>query len=293
MSFTRYICVGAALAVAVNASPAPQQPDFPAITAAPSVASGPLVNGDGDQTASLVTTFAPPPASAAVAAPTTGSLNKRTFVSSSKGCVCPWYDVLCVWSKPICPSTSASSSKSSATSTTPPASSTIPPASSTSLPVCPSSAYTPYYAALSTGYTTDPALAATKTATASGACPTTPEAGTYCGFINPEDPCSPQPDGYGPVPSPDTADAFLQDPKLHSMAQAAPTVVPSTGNTQYTQVFKDLKGATSAQSYLGLRTLKEYDVKTCAAFCDCTELCTAFNMYVTAAQEPRRPVKLT
>lgn len=43
---------------------------------------------------------------------------------------------------------------------------------------------TPYYAALATGYTTDPAL--TATTSAGQACPTQPEAGTYCGFINPE-----------------------------------------------------------------------------------------------------------
>ena len=35
----------------------------------------------------------------------------------------------------------------------------------------------------------------TATTSSSTACPTTPEAGTYCGFINPEDPCAPQPDG--------------------------------------------------------------------------------------------------
>lgn len=46
------------------------------------------------------------------------------------------------------------------------------------------SGYTPYYAALATGYTTDPAL--TATTSAGQACPTQPEAGTYCGFINPE-----------------------------------------------------------------------------------------------------------
>ena len=64
----------------------------------------------------------------------------------------------------------------------------------------PDTTYTPYYPALATGYTTDPALSATRTTTAGQACVTQPEAGTYCGFINPEDPCAPQPDGYGPVP---------------------------------------------------------------------------------------------
>ena len=33
------------------------------------------------------------------------------------------------------------------------------------------------------------------TSSSTSACPTTPEAGTYCGFINPLDPCAIQPDG--------------------------------------------------------------------------------------------------
>ena len=64
----------------------------------------------------------------------------------------------------------------------------------------PNTTYTPYYPALATGYTTDPALSASRTTTAGQPCVTHPEAGTYCGFINPLDPCAPQPDGYGPVP---------------------------------------------------------------------------------------------
>ena len=36
---------------------------------------------------------------------------------------------------------------------------------------------------------------ASSTAASASSCPTQPEAGTYCGFINPEDPCAPQPDG--------------------------------------------------------------------------------------------------
>ena len=52
------------------------------------------------------------------------------------------------------------------------------------------SGYTPYYPALATGYTTDPASAATSTTTANQPCVTQPEAGTYCGFINPLDPPS-------------------------------------------------------------------------------------------------------
>lgn len=51
-------------------------------------------------------------------------------------------------------------------------------------------------------------------------------------------------------------------------------------NTQYTQVFKDLIGAVSAQSYIGLYSLQTYDVAGCAAKCDSTDLCTAFNIFV-------------
>lgn len=138
------------------------------------------------------------------------------------------------------------------------------------------SSYTPYYPALATSYTTDPALAATKTTTAGQACVTQPEAGTYCGFLNPLDACAPQPDGYGPVPSPDTASAFLAFPKLHQSAQAAPTSVPSKDGNQYSQVFKDLQGAVSGSSYLGLYTLSTYSVADCAVRCDATDLCTAF-----------------
>ncbi|KEQ87432.1 hypothetical protein M438DRAFT_239805, partial [Aureobasidium pullulans EXF-150] len=114
------------------------------------------------------------------------------------------------------------------------------------------------------------------------ACPTTPEDGTYCGFINPEDPCAPQPDGYGPKVTPDTADAFLAYAPFHSMASAAPTVVPSNnvaGNA-YQQTFRDLNASSSANSYLGLYTLTSYSVADCAAHCDTTSLCTAFNIYI-------------
>ncbi|KAG9683433.1 hypothetical protein KCU95_g13613, partial [Aureobasidium melanogenum] len=123
------------------------------------------------------------------------------------------------------------------------------------------------------------------TSSSTTACPTTPEEGTYCGFINPEDPCAPQPDGYGPKVTPDTVSAFLAYPPFHSMASAAPTVVPSNntaigaGNA-YQQTFLDLNASSSANSYLGLYTLTSYSVADCAAHCDSTALCTAFNIYI-------------
>ncbi|KAM3413470.1 hypothetical protein BST61_g11592 [Cercospora zeina] len=139
--------------------------------------------------------------------------------------------------------------------------------------------YSPYYPALATHYTTDPALAASKTTTAGQACVTQPEAGTYCGFINPLDPCAPQPDGYGPVPTPDTASAFLAYAPLHKAANAAPTTIPSANNTQYEQVFKDLNASVQGSSYLGIYSLKTYDAAKCASICDQTDLCTAFNIF--------------
>jgi hypothetical protein len=51
-----------------------------------------------------------------------------------------------------------------------------------------SSAYIPYYPATSTI-----SRVITGTVSAGAACSTAIEAGTYCGFLNPEDPCAPQP----------------------------------------------------------------------------------------------------
>jgi hypothetical protein len=135
---------------------------------------------------------------------------------------------------------------------------------------------------LATGYTTDPALSATSTTTANQPCPTQPEAGTDCGFINPLDPCAPQPDGFGPVPTPDTVAAFYNYSVLHDAAKAAPSVIPSyadaSGNP-YVQVFQDLNKSVQAQSYLGQYNLETYNATQCAALCDCTKLCTAFNIF--------------
>lgn len=222
MRRAQQLLAGAALAAVVAASPAPQQLDFAAIAAAPTVATGPEFidpNADGEQTASLVTTAA-----------ITGVATAQATGNAKRG--------------------------------------------------IPNTTYTPYYPALATHYTTDPALSATKTTTAGQACVTQPEAGTYCGFINPLDPCAPQPDGYGPVPTPDTPSAFLAYPQFHQEANAAPTNVPSKDGNVYKQVFKDLNAQVAANSYLGLYTFEKYDVPKCAAECDATDLCTAFNMFV-------------
>ena len=111
-------------------------------------------------------------------------------------------------------------------------------------------------------FTTDPA------------CPTPYEVGTYCGFINPEDPCAIQPDGFGPVSDPDTVEAFRNNEVLHKMAQSA------DDPEGYANTFKDLSAAVNANSYLGYRTLETYDVQACADWCDDKDLCTAFNIYI-------------
>ena len=117
-------------------------------------------------------------------------------------------------------------------------------------------------------------ISSTTTTSSSTACPTTPEEGTYCGFINPEDACAPQPDGYGPKVTPDTVDAFMNYAPFHKDAQNAATP------KGYKNVFKDLNASTSANSYLGLHTLTSYSTSDCSAWCDNTTLCTAFNIYI-------------
>ncbi|KAF1350642.1 hypothetical protein BDV97DRAFT_151820 [Delphinella strobiligena] len=121
----------------------------------------------------------------------------------------------------------------------------------------------------------------TSTTTSSTECATSIEAGTYCGFINPEDPCSPQPGGYGPVPSPDTVAAFESYAPFHAEASAAPSVVASSEQgVEYTQVFRDLNASVNAASYIGLYTLTSYNTTECASLCDKTNLCTSFNLYI-------------
>ncbi|KAF2107277.1 hypothetical protein BDV96DRAFT_453237, partial [Lophiotrema nucula] len=124
---------------------------------------------------------------------------------------------------------------------------------------------------------------ASSTPSSSTVCPTQPEAGTYCGFINPEDPCAPQPDGYGPRPTPDTVDAFYAYAPFH---KAALTAITPSG---YVNTFKDLNASTSANTYLGLYTLTSYDVQACAQHCEDTALCTGVNVYIERDPLKRSP----
>lgn len=87
------------------------------------------------------------------------------------------------------------------------------------------------------------------------------------------DACAPQPNGKGPVPNPDTADAFLASPEFASAAAAA------TAPPGYYSTFANLKASNNAYGLLGFRTLDAYDAAACAARCDADEHCSGFNLY--------------
>jgi len=281
----------AALAGLAAASPAPQQLDFNQLAAAPTVQTAPILNGIANQTVIISSSAIAQSISAAVSTTATAvstapaqvvNKNKR---SVEKRDIFSWWNCF-MWgyqcgssSSSSAATTTSSTVKSTSTSSKAAATSSVASSSSKSSSAASSSAAS----STSSGSATVNTVSGTSSSTT--ACPTTPEDGTYCGFINPEDPCAPQPDGYGPKVTPDTASAFLAYPPFHSMASAAPTVVASnnlasgSGNA-YLQTFKDLNASSSANSYLGLYTLTSYNVSACAAHCDSTNLCTSFNIYI-------------
>jgi hypothetical protein len=214
------------------ASPAPQQLDIDQIKGAPAVQSAPLLNGIPAQTATLIasvevftaatasSTVAPTAAVQArhvakrhvivgiedgvalatgdavsivanVAALAIGVVGGAVNLVASTAhdvivtaVAVPVY-LLCFFTFGIaCPSTAGGKPGATATANVSSVGS-VTVASSTTTG---SSAYTPYYPATSTI-----SRIATGTVSAGAACSTAIEAGTYCGFINPEDPCAPQP----------------------------------------------------------------------------------------------------
>jgi hypothetical protein len=110
--------------------------------------------------------------------------------------------------------------------------------------------------------------------TADPACATQIEVGTYCGFINPLDPCAAQPNAYAPNTTPDTVDAFKNNEVYHKMATSAQT--PSG----WDKAFTDLSGSVTGSGYLGYFELTSYDPLTCAKKCEDTKTCTGFNVFV-------------
>jgi hypothetical protein len=64
--------------------------------------------------------------------------------------------------------------------------------------------------------------------------------------------CAPQPTGAGPIPSPDTASAFLDYAVFKSAASSAPVPI------RYSQMFTNLQASNNAYGYMGNSTLKTY-----------------------------------
>ncbi|KAI0190402.1 hypothetical protein EV127DRAFT_365151 [Xylaria flabelliformis] len=88
-----------------------------------------------------------------------------------------------------------------------------------------------------------------------------------------DDSCSPLEKGAGPVPVPDTAEAFLASPDFTNAANSAP--VPAG----YFQTFSNLKASNSAYGYSGFSTLDSYDTAECARRCNNVNSCSGFNIY--------------
>ncbi|KAL9604708.1 MAG: hypothetical protein Q9179_001775 [Wetmoreana sp. 5 TL-2023] len=86
--------------------------------------------------------------------------------------------------------------------------------------------------------------------------------------------CAVQPAGAGPVPSPDTVEAFRSSSDLQQLATNALTP------DGYSQAFSNADGSLSASKYMGLHTLKSFDTLGCASLCDQADGCEAFNMYI-------------
>lgn len=85
--------------------------------------------------------------------------------------------------------------------------------------------------------------------------------------------CSVQPAGAGPVPAPDTSNAFLADSDFSSAANSAQT--PSG----FVQQFQNLQGSNSAYAYMGYTALDSYNAQACADKCKAISGCNAFNVY--------------
>lgn len=85
--------------------------------------------------------------------------------------------------------------------------------------------------------------------------------------------CDPQATGAGPVPTPDTASAFLALPAFAATASAAP--IPSG----YTQTYENLEGSSNAYGYMGFTTMDSYDTEACASKCDAITGCIGINVF--------------
>ena len=103
--------------------------------------------------------------------------------------------------------------------------------------------------------------------------------------------CSSYRPGSGPVPSPDTVEAFASFPSFSvpsspnfliktktKLFQAMATSAPAPDG--YQVVGTNMNASMSAPSYMGLYTLDSYDTLGCASQCDQVSGCSAINMYI-------------
>jgi hypothetical protein len=255
-----YLLFGAAALVAASPAPAPQAFDTNKVAAVPAtmtkgapVGVGPAsVTGVYDKSAAIATAEA-----AASGATTAPAVNKRSLHERT----------LCHFGIGLCQNKEHQSSSQPQKTTAPayqmptttaPTAPAVTPMPSNVVP----STCTPVDWTNTWAFTSDPA------------CPTAIEVGTFCGFINPLDPCAPQPAAYGPPTTPDTVEAFQKNPVYSNQALQAKT--PSG----YVQTFKNFNASVNSNSYLAYKILESYDVAGCAKYCDDTELCQGFNVYV-------------
>lgn len=84
--------------------------------------------------------------------------------------------------------------------------------------------------------------------------------------------CAAQAAGSGPVPSTDSAAAFMADPDF---AQAANSAITPAG---YVNTFTNQGASNNAYGYMGYTVLTSYDVAGCSAKCDAINGCAAFNI---------------
>jgi hypothetical protein len=88
------------------------------------------------------------------------------------------------------------------------------------------------------------------------------------------DACAKQPDGYGPVSSPDNYDSFMADPQYDIIAENSLTP------DGYSRSFCSLAGSVEGNGYLGLYTLKTFDTIQCQQRCDAAPACYGFNVFM-------------
>jgi hypothetical protein len=248
-----FLLIGAA--ALVSASPAPQAFDVNAFDAIPvTLTQGPPV-GPGQ---AAVTAYNQNAAQTTAAAAVTGAAIAQQ--AAKRSLEARWW----IWG-----TTQASVKPASTPAATP----TTTPAPMTT-PTTTARAFNPDSTNVAPSSCTPVGWTNTWAFTSTAACPTAIEVGTYCGFVNPLDPCAAQPNAYGPLTIPDTVDAFKSSTVYSSLAKLAKT--PSG----YVQAFSNLGGSVEGSGYLGYKLLTSYDPSACSAYCDSTDTCTGFNIFI-------------